>query len=62
MRVIVDVSLYDLSEVHVRTKCHFDSLHVGSERIGGDLHAILNPRSNIRYKRFAVLVALAHFE
>jgi hypothetical protein len=50
VRVIRNVGLDDLSEVNVRSKIHLDCVHVGSQGIARNLHAIPHPRRNVRNK------------
>ena len=63
VRIIGYVGLYDLGEVYVRSKIHLDCIHIGSQSIAGDLHAVPHTRRYIRNKGVSGWqIALTTFE
>lgn len=62
-RILVDVTLYKLREIHIRYKGSFKGPYVLPQRVAGGLHAVLDPAGNVSDARVCGSpIACAHRE
>ncbi len=51
LRLVMLISLYDLGKINLSTEGLLNGFNVGSQRIGGNLHAVGHPARNILKQR-----------